>query len=486
MSKKIVSGLVLTMLILGVLTLEFDIQPVGAGTITVPDDYPTIEEAIDDANTGDTILVRAGMYYEHVTISKSISLMGENKSNTIIDGGGTGTVFNVTANCVNVSGFTVQNCVIGICLYKCEGVNVEDNLVSNHAIEVGWGVSLESCNRVTVRNNCLLHNSNGILISNSSDNTFVGNNVTACGDLYGIMVGGSPNNTFTGNTLTQTDGIFLFFSGANILRNNVIYGSGDDLLVYGEELFDFIQDIDTTNIVSGGPVYYLTSQNDLLINPSIYPNIGYLALVNSTNITVENLKSRFCTILLAYTNNSQIVNNTLAYPIKWRYGHCIQLHYSSYNNLSNNRIRNWLFGMALHSSDSNEIIHNSFIDNQYQIQAQGYKNTWDSGYPSGGNYWSDHNPPDQNRDKIGDSPYFVDENNTDWYPLIYPYSFAPTYDVNWDGIVNILDVSTVANAFSCKPGDLNWNSLADMDINQTINILDITAIAIHFGETLNP
>jgi len=43
---------------------------------------------------------------------------------------------------------------------------------------------------------------------------------------------------------------------------------------------------------------------------------------------------------------------------------------------------------------------------------------WDDGYPSGGNYWSDYAGVDADGDGIGDTPYVIDENNTDRYPLI--------------------------------------------------------------------
>ena len=57
-------------------------------TVTVPDDYPTIQEAIDNANNGDTVFVKSGIYYEEVEVDKSINLIGEDRNTTIIMGSG--------------------------------------------------------------------------------------------------------------------------------------------------------------------------------------------------------------------------------------------------------------------------------------------------------------------------------------------------------------------------------------------------------------
>jgi hypothetical protein len=54
-------------------------------------------------------------------------------------------------------------------------------------------------------------------------------------------------------------------------------------------------------------------------------------------------------------------------------------------------------------------------------------------------------------------------------------------DINHDLVVNIVDVAIVARAFGCKPGDSNWNPVADVDLNEIINIVDVTKVAKEFG-----
>ena len=76
-----------------------------------PGNYTRIQDAIDAASTGDTVFVFSGVYYENVVISKVISLIGEDRGTTIIDGRGTNsleTVLIENCNGVMVSGFTIK------------------------------------------------------------------------------------------------------------------------------------------------------------------------------------------------------------------------------------------------------------------------------------------------------------------------------------------------------------------------------------------
>jgi len=77
-------------------------------TIIVPQDFATLNAAIDNASQGDTIFVKNGVYMENLVIDKPLTIMAESAS-TIIDGGGRGTVVWINANHTVVSGFTIRN-----------------------------------------------------------------------------------------------------------------------------------------------------------------------------------------------------------------------------------------------------------------------------------------------------------------------------------------------------------------------------------------
>ena len=57
----------------------------------------------------------------------------------------------------------------------------------------------------------------------------------------------------------------------------------------------------------------------------------------------------------------------------------------------------------------------------------------------------------------------------------------PASDVNTDGIVNILDLTLVAAHFGETPTE-NQHPNPDVNADGTINILDLTLVAIHFGK----
>jgi len=78
--KRVWSGILLPILLTGFVSLTLPVEIVEARTIIVPDDYPTIQEAINNANDGDTIYVRNETYYENVIVHKAVSLVGEDRS----------------------------------------------------------------------------------------------------------------------------------------------------------------------------------------------------------------------------------------------------------------------------------------------------------------------------------------------------------------------------------------------------------------------
>jgi peptide/nickel transport system substrate-binding protein len=287
--------------------------------------YPTIQEAVDYANTGDHLWVRNGTYYENVYVNKQLTITGESRETTIIDGGGNATVV-YTQSRVSFSGFSIMNG--GYC---------------------------------------------GIWLTGDSSNSIISDNILSNNAHYGIYLQNQCDILLTGNVISYTqgsmdvNGIYLYYSDNNSLTNN---------------------------IVSNTHANMITSTS--------------ISLYNSDGNTIER-----CNVI----NNGE-------------YG--IMFSQSSNNVIRNcNIFSNGNVGIYI-NGNTNYIHHNNIAGNSWRnAYDQSSLNTWDDGYPSGGNFWGDYSGNDfysgplQNIpgfDGIGDTPYNINGGNTssikDHYPFI--------------------------------------------------------------------
>jgi len=143
---------------------------------------------------------------------------------------------------------------------------------------------------------------------------------------------------------------------------------------------------------------------------------------NSNTISDNNIANNFDGVHLdsSSTNNTVSNNNINANE------HCgIDIWYSDNNVISGNNITNSHEGIHTDYSSNNTIYHNNFINNTIQAYGTYFSNSWDNGYPSGGNYWARYSSFDlyqgvyQNEtgsDGMADTPYVINPNNTDHYP----------------------------------------------------------------------
>jgi len=334
-------------------------------TLRVPEKYPTIQEAINVAFRGETIFVSSGVYLENVVVNNTVSLIGENKSNTVIDGNGTGIVVEVVADYVNISGFTIQNGdFAGVAIYSGDNT-IADNLIRVNGMN---GIFLNSHVRSnTVVNNTIMNNTNGILIESTWEGSYI----------YGNVV------------INNTNGIVLRESMHLVLKGNKMDGNSYNLMVEPAwlippaDIHEYFHDIDETNTVDGKPIYYWINKHD----KRVLADAGYVALINCTRITVENLNLTRNSqgVLLALTTNSTI-RNVNASNNYW----CgISLEFSSNRNvvINNTVDRTFRDGDGIHLDGCDNKIINNTITRAGQAIMIGYAS---SGSEIIGNAMSDN------------------------------------------------------------------------------------------------
>jgi len=227
--------------------------------------YVTIQGAIDAPETldGHTIQAEAETYYEHLTISKSLNIIGEDYTNTIIDGSKTGTfLVHITANNVALSGFTIQNS--SAAPTPAIRIDSSNNVISNNMIiNNGWGVYVFGGSNNTIENCIVSNNVYGVTVQSEGEVTIEKNEILGNSE-GGVSAVGKSNVLIKENTIKQNkNGIATdassTHSGIIIVSNIISYNQEDGINLYsygeggyyGPAGYAYINDvIISSNIVS--------------------------------------------------------------------------------------------------------------------------------------------------------------------------------------------------------------------------------------------
>ncbi|MBA1343382.1 MAG: Cell surface glycoprotein [ANME-2 cluster archaeon] len=277
----------------------------------------------------------------------------------------------------------------------------------------------------------------------------------------------SSNSEIYDNTCENNDiGIYLVYSHNNTIANNTFVNDG---LLAGSYKNSVKNNTVKNNTVNGKSLIYLEGVSDQTI-----ADAGQVILVNCDNITVKNLDLSYTTIgiELFETNNSRILNTSVSNN---HYG--ISLGYSSNNVLVGNDVSNNVGGISLSlSSSGNRIYHNNLVDNSIDQASSDNTgtNSWDNGYPCGGNYWSDYEgkypgASERGRSGIWDTPYAISggAGAQDRYPLMQP-SPSQKGDLNGDNKITPAD-AVIALTIAASGGE---NNNADIDGDGKVTALD--------------
>jgi parallel beta-helix repeat protein len=293
------------------------------------------------------------------------------------------------------------------------------------------------------------------------------------GEVYSLT-GNIPGNAADGIVIERSniilDGAGFTVNGTNLVNSNGInLASVDNVTVrnisvrfFGNGIFENLchgcQILETNLSSNGYGIHYQQS---------------HFNTIEGNNIT----KNTYGGILLdAGSDNNIISKNRLANTVSSNLIGAISLRGFSNNNgiFDNNFVSNTLYGIYIEGSYSNSIFHNNFVSNTiqaYVVESTG--NSWDNGYPSGGNYWSNYagvdekNGPNQNlpgSDNIGDTVYTIDSNNKDNYPLMNSWNPTSIIVNETSIIVNGVpySVTTATNAtitqFDSTPNNLNFTA----------------------------
>jgi parallel beta-helix repeat protein len=226
----------------------------------VPAEYPTIQKAINAANSGDIIEVAAGTYPEYVLVNKTVKLRGDNRASIITGIGYPPLIVNVTVNDVEISSFTIRDgggTRSGIFLEPPFGGTLRYGNITNNCFNNTYqAIVLSYSIRVSITKNMFDHNYYAIRLHDSDANTIANNTIKNSmywgfdlyshsdyniissnempGNKYCTLLTWSDSNTIELNKITSSTeyGIRLSYSKSNLIKCNEIKNNKYGVIIW--------------------------------------------------------------------------------------------------------------------------------------------------------------------------------------------------------------------------------------------------------------
>ncbi len=283
----------------------------------------------------------------------------------------------------------------------------------------------------------------------------------------GIEMAFVNESTITASVVSDDDfGIYPRYSSNITVKSNTISG-----MKYAGIYFEMSSSIavEDNNVTSNGNqgIYISASTNVTLSGNAVRSSrVSAIRLEHASFVTVRrnNITGGEHGILLDAPNNLTITNNTIFGT--WNGTYSVN---TATSVIAGNRILwNLYYGIYLKNSILVSVHGNSFVNNGLQAyDDRDAENTWDHGYPDGGNYWSDYagldlfSGPNQDvpgNDGVGDTPYVIDLDSEDKYPLMNS-SIVPLPDlVVSSSDITFSQLAPLKQGVSVSIGGVIWNN----------------------------
>jgi parallel beta-helix repeat protein len=432
------------------------------GSIDPPDAPISTVDNVTYTFTGNITSV-----YDGIVVERS-SIIIDGNGYTLQGSGYSGTGIDLSSSNVTVKSANIKHFYQGIIISSNNTRILNNKLIDNCLYDIGLsGSSNNTLSENNMTNARLVREYwAGIRLYSSSNNSILGNTFVNGGlhveESYGNLV---KDNLVNGKPLVYLEG----------MSNQIVDNAGQVILINCDNIS--VQNLDLSNTIAGlqlwgtnsskitnnnvtnngfGMRLYPSSSNNSIIENNVINNYGYgISLLYSSNsniISQNNIVNNGEQGISLYVSSGNTISGNNITGNMWV---GIDLYMSSNNNVSLNHVADNGDGIELYGGSSNNNIylnnventkrhgirlfssnnvfyHNNFINNTQDVYIEplDHANSWDDGYPSGGNYWSDYigadefsgsNQDQPGSDGIGDTPYVIDEDNQDRYPFMNPW-----------------------------------------------------------------
>ena len=433
--------------------------------IKVPEDYRTIQAAINAATPGATIWIAPGVYHESLLINKTITLIGKPGSEPIFNGGGSGIAITIVSSGSGstIAGITITSWDQGIILQDAASCKIYDNIMSlinnNGVVLQGTGaVSNQVCG------NMFEQDSVAVDVTSSSSSNVISQNIISLSSI-GLRIETS-GNTVCENMISQNQ------LGINIVNsnNNAIYHNNfmDNTIAFQLSSSTSPGNSWDNGYPSGGNYWSTWTGPDKNSGPN--QNIlGVSDGIIDTPYTIAvNNKDNYPLAKPFQLHNVGIATVTLGKTVVGR-GYCcnitlIIVDYGLYGETFNMAI--WVSQLRI---DLQPVVLADRSSTEINF-------TWDTTGFLYGNY-TVHSVADV----VPDETLTADNN----YVFNVPVHVGVPGDVSgttpgvYDGITNMKDIAYLVSLFNTRPSSPNWQPNADVNNDGLCNMKDI-AIAVYY------
>ncbi|WP_138430977.1 nitrous oxide reductase family maturation protein NosD [Fodinibius saliphilus] len=350
--------------LLTVLLLLLSVQLVQSQPIVVPKGS-SINDGIDRAEPGDTLIIEEGLYKEYdIKVDKPLTILGD--GDVTIDGDRKGFILVITADDVTVK-------------------NIEIKHASTSFMEDYAGILIEETDNTLIENVTLTDNYFAIYLAKTTNSVIRNNHITAS----------AKRETQSGNA------IHLWYSKDVTIEDNYVAGHRDGLYFEFVEGATISGNVSENNIRYG--IHFMYSDHCRYEDNTFRNNGGGVAVMYTSHVEIinnrfeDNWGSAAYGMLLKEINRSKIVGNEFYNNSVGLYIEATSRNEFKYNTFRQN---GWAVKLMANSTD-NIFTKNNFVANSFEVATNSMKNYNEFN----NNYWSHYEGYDLDRDGIGDVPH---------------------------------------------------------------------------------
>jgi parallel beta-helix repeat protein len=336
---------------------DFDVNSTGWKI----DHFNIIEEGIENVSESGTVYISNGEYFENLLINKSIKIIGEDREKTIINGNRNGNVISISNPRCSIENLNISNAGSnsGIKIYSNNN-NISEIVFYNNY----YGIWIDQKTQNSVLNNVFFGNDIAIRLRSASD-SIVSNNKIYSNKFEGIFLETCLRITIRNNSF-ESGGIYI--TGPLTSWNSHII---EENYVKNKHIY-YLVDEDATTVLSDAAQLILVDCSNIDIENIDFENIVIgVQLTHCSKITINdnNFESIEKNSIIAYfCDNITIENNNIDF------GNGINILDSENNIINKNTISNTETAINIDNSNNNIISLNSINNNENGIYSKGKEN----------------------------------------------------------------------------------------------------------------